>query len=176
MGKETVLERLLASYRSSFDIERPYAVSGETYDAYGAFRVTSSKYVLTKKVELWRAQCYEHVFFKLTEEVTQDLLDRFLKQIREYIEPQMVRHNEPCPPKDHMYTFITGIYICENGISPEMKKQIRRFRFSKNYRFTIRGYCDARLVVIDVKNQKIYGNPAARDIVNGYRKMKNLFI
>ena len=75
-----------------------------------------------------------------------------------------------------MYTFITGIFISEDSVSSEMQKQIKKFRYSRNYRFTIRGYCDARLVVIDAKNQKIYGNPAARDLLTGYKKMKRLFI
>ena len=176
MKREQVLERLLESYRSSFDIERPYTVSGEEYDAYGAFRVTSSKYVLLKKAELWRAQCYEHAFFKLTEQMDGQLLEQFLRQIEEYIEPVMVRHEKPLPPENHMYTFITGVFISEDNVSSEMQKQIKKFRYSRNYRFTIRGYCDARLVVIDVKNQKIYGNPAARDLVTGYKKMKHLFI
>lgn len=176
MNNEAVLERLLKSYRSSFDIECPYTVFGEQYDAYGAFRVTSSKYVLSKKAELWRAQCFEHVFFQLTDNISEEILDHFKQQITDHIEPEMVRHNESCPPKDHMYTYITGIFIAENGVSPDMVKKIRKFRFSRNYRFMIRGYCDARIVVIDVKNQNFYGNPAAKDILKGYKKMKHLFI
>lgn len=171
MTGEELLERLLRSYRQSFDIERPYVLEGEEYDAYGAFDVTSAKYVLTKKAELWRAQCYEHVFFRRMDVLTEGELDRFRRQIVEYIEPNMVRHGEKCPPENHMYTFVTGIYISEEGISQEVIHRIKRFKYMKNYRFTIRGYCDARLLVFDMKNKKIYGNLAAKDLIKGYKKI-----
>ncbi len=171
MKKDELLERLLRSYQQSFDVERPYMIQGESFDAYGAFNVTSAKYVLSKKAELWRAQCYEHAFFKTLETCTREVLETFRRQIVEYIEPELVRHGEKCPPPNHMYTYITGIFICENGISKEIIQEIQRFKFSKNYRWMIRGYCDARLVVFDLANKQICGNKAARQMIKGYKKI-----
>lgn len=171
MTREELLERLLKSYEQSFDIQQPYTVMEDPYDAYGSFDVTSAKYVLSKKAELWRAQCYEHVFFKQIDTLEEKDIQRFYKEIVEYIEPQMVCHGEKCPPANHMYTYITGIFICGKSISGEMKEIIRKFKFMKNYRFTLRGYCDARLLVFDMETKKIYGNKAARDLEKGYKKI-----
>lgn len=171
MRKDELLEKLLLSYQQSFDVERPYMVQGESYDAYGAFNVTSAKYVLSKKTELWRAQCYEHAFFKTFDTLFEEDLGAFHRQIVEYIEPELVRHGEKCPPPNHMYTYVTGIFICENGISKQVIREIQKFKFSRNYRLTIRGYCDARLVVFDLANKKICGNRAARELIKGYKKM-----
>jgi hypothetical protein len=55
MTGQELFEKLLESYRSAFDITRPFDVNGDIYDAYAAFNVTSAKYVLVKKAELWRA-------------------------------------------------------------------------------------------------------------------------
>ena len=44
-GKD-LLERLLDFHKSSYDIERPFDVDGDIYDAYAKFCVTSAKYVL----------------------------------------------------------------------------------------------------------------------------------
>lgn len=63
MTAQELLDKLLDSYRQSFDITRPFQVDGHAYDAYAAFNVTSAKYVLVKTAELWRADCYEHTFF-----------------------------------------------------------------------------------------------------------------
>lgn len=70
-----------------------------------------------------------------------------------------------------MYTFITGIFFSEEGISEEMKRAVRKFKFFKNYRFGIRGYSEARILVFDMKNQKVAGNRAARALVKSYRKV-----
>lgn len=171
MTKEELLERLLHSYEQSFDIERPYELDGEEYDAFAAFNVVSAKYVLSKKAELWRAQCYEYVFFQVADTVTVPQLEAFARQIENTIEPKMVRHGEKLPPENHMYSFITGIFICDHEVSEEVRKWLHKYKYMKNYRFTIRGYCDARVAVFDLESRKIFGNAAARDIVKGYKKI-----
>ena len=56
MEKESsVLDRLLQFYEPCFDLKRPFAVGETLYDAYAFCDVTSSKYVLVEKAELWRA-------------------------------------------------------------------------------------------------------------------------
>ena len=76
-----LLEKLLDSYQSSYDIDRAYDVDGDIYDAHASFNVTSAKYVLIKKAELWRANCFEHVFFRVLEELTVQDIERFRRQI-----------------------------------------------------------------------------------------------
>ena len=170
MTGQEFLEKILASYQEAFDITRPFDVNEDRYDAYAAFSVTSAKYVLVEKAELWRANCYEHTFFKCCRSFAPEILDVFGREIVEYIEPRIVRQGRDCMEKDHMYTFITGIFICDEAIPEELKKQIKRFRFFKNYRFGIRGYTEARLLVFDMENKKVMGNRAARELVKGYRK------
>ncbi len=170
MTGQEFLEKILASYQEAFDITRPFDVNGDMYDAYAEFRVTSAKYVLVEKAELWRANCYEHTFFKCFRFPDMEMPDVFRREIVEYIEPKIVRQGRDCMEKDHMYTFITGIFLCDEEVPEELKKQIQRFKFFKNYRFGIRGYAEARLLVFDMKNKKVMGNRAARELVKGYRK------
>ena len=167
------LEKVLASYQEAFDITRPFDVDGNLYDAYAAFNVTSAKYVLVEKAELWRANCYEHTFFSCFQSFDREVLGRFGREIVEYIEPRIVRGGRECMEKDHMYSFITGIFFSEEGICEEMKKEITKFKFFKNYRFGIRGYSEARLLVFDMENRKVAGNRAARALIKGYRKVWN---
>lgn len=168
-GRE-FLNRLLCSYRSSFDIEEPFGIKGDIYDAHASFTVTSAKYVLIKKAELWRADCFEHVFFRICGQMDVRELEKFREQLVDFIEPEFVRGGNRWPEKNHMYTYITAVYICENGLEPDVKKALRRFRFEKNYLLTIRGYSQARVIVFDLKERQIYGNPAARQLVKGYKK------
>lgn len=171
MKGQEFLEKLLKSYREAYDITSPCDIHGDRYDAYAVFHVTSAKYVLVKKAELWRADCHEHTVFSVRESLTGEELKHLEQEIREYMEPVLVRGNQPCMEQDHMYTYITAVIICEQGISKEVKKAAARFRFFKNYRFGIRGYCEARLLIFDMENRKVYGNRAARELIKGYRKV-----
>lgn len=172
MTEQELLERLLESYSSSYDIERSYSINGDICEAYARFHVTSAKYVLVKKAELWRAHCHEHTFFYCPpDELDKKDIEKFREQIVSYIEPHLVREGKTCPEKDHMYTYITGIYICSDGVTEEGKKAVRKFRFLKNYRFAIRGYSEVRILVFDLKNNKVFGNHAAKPLVKGYKKV-----
>lgn len=169
LGTE-LLETLLASYAECYDIQRDYPIQDAVYPAYAKFNVTSAKYVLMKKAELWRVNCFEHAFFSVVSSLQTEDLQKLRRQITEYMEPQLVRSGAKYPPPNHMYTFLTAIFISEGRVSPEVKKEAQRFRYFKNYLASIRGYSEARLLVFDLEAGEIFGNRAAKEMVKGYRK------
>lgn len=170
MTGSDLLSKLLTSFRESYDVERPCEINGCFYDAYARFNAVSAKYVLVKKAELWRAECFEHVFFRLcTEEFSKECIEEYKRQIEEYIEPELVRGGEKWPKENHMYTYMTAVYICEKGVLEEAKKAVRSFCYLRNYKLTIRGYSEARILVFDLKNRRIFGNRAAKELVKGYK-------
>lgn len=171
MTGQEFLEKLLQSYQAAFDITRPYDVGEVRYEAYAAFNVTSAKYVLVKKAELWRANCFEHTFFSCKDRLEAEDLQRFREQIDTFIEPELVRHGENCTCENHMYTYITLVYICQRGLTEAAKKAVRDFKFFKNYRLGLRGYSEARVLVFDMENHKVSGSRAARELVKGYEKV-----
>lgn len=77
MNGQMVLDKIMDTYRPNFDVEEPYEFHGEVYDAYAGFSMTSAKYVLVKRAELWRAHCFEHAFFQCREEIHAGDLLRF---------------------------------------------------------------------------------------------------
>lgn len=171
MNSEYILDKIVDTYRSNFDVEEPYEFHGEVYDAYAGFCMTSAKYVLVKRAELWRAHCFEHAFFQCRDVVQNGDIQRFQKQLLEYMEPELVRGGEKEPVKDHMYTYLTGVFISEKAVSDEAVNSLKKLRFRKNYRFAVRGFSEERVVLFDMENHRIYGNAAAKDLVKGYKKM-----
>ena len=159
------MDRLLQFYEPCFDLKRPFAVGETLYDAYAFCDVTSSKYVLVEKAELWRAYTFEHVFFREIDMFSQGELQEYEKQLREQIGPEFVRKGQKYPIPDHMCTYLTGIFICRQAVSGDVIRAIRKHRFRLNYRFALRGYCDSRLAVLDLVNGQIYGNTAAKLLV-----------
>lgn len=166
-----MLNKLLQSYRRSFDVTEDFKVGDVSYDAYAKFNVTGTKYVLIKKAELWRAHCFEHTFFLKSDSLSVDTLNTFAKQVTEIIEPVFVREGARYPVPDHMYTYVTGIFISESAVTDEVRKFIRKYHYLKNYLLSVRGYCESRIVLFDLESGKVYGNPAARLLIKGYKKI-----
>ncbi|MDR1272267.1 MAG: hypothetical protein LBK04_04685 [Clostridiales Family XIII bacterium] len=165
-------EKLIRSHMGSYDLSPWFKVGNTTYDAYARFDVTSAKYVLVKKAELYRAHSFEHTFIRVFDEFLADDLYRFKSQIDETIEPGFVREGKPYPMKDHMYSFITGLFISEMRVGEEARRAVRKFRYVRNYLLSIRGYCLCRIVLFDLEDGIIFGNPAAQEVVKGYKKAR----
>ncbi|MBR3756343.1 MAG: hypothetical protein IKK48_04460 [Firmicutes bacterium] len=164
-------EKLLPAYRQSHDIKENFRIEDTYYDAYGFCNITNAKYVLVKKAELWRALNFEHVFFKTVDFLEADDIDGFRKQLKEYIEPNLVRKGGKTMEKDHMSTHVDCIFLCEKGITPDAAKVVKKVRFFKDYMLSIRGFCDLRVVAVDLAKGRVIGNSAARDLVKYYDKL-----
>ena len=187
-GKD-LLETLLESFQASYDVERACDINGDIYEAYASFRAANARYVLVKSAELWRAECFEHVFFRINRmELTAETVDLFGRQVTDYIEPELVRHGEKWPPDRCKYG--RPVYQCKKerrtgcgpypslqcAAVPEAAGRIRSFRYVKNYKMSIRGYSEARILVFDLKNRKLLGNRAARELVKGYKKSAKFWL
>ena len=170
MNNKELLNKFLTMYRESFDVMENFRIEDTYYDAYGFCNITNAKYVLVKKAELWRALCYEHIFFQCVDFLETSDVETFAQQVKNYIEPNLVRKGDKTMPKDHMYSYVTCVFLCENGVMPDAEKLLKKTKFFKDYMLSIRGYCELRLVAVDLAKNKVIGNVAARELVKDYKK------
>lgn len=158
-------------YKGTFDIYKNKEINGKKYLAYGHFYSHSEKYVLVKEVQLWEAKSYEHIVFMDVSEMTINDLKKVDELIREYMEPFLVRKGEKYPEKNHMYSFLTVVVFASERVSDGIKRKIEKYKFEKNYLFSIRGYSSARIAVIDVENMEITTNKAGKVLNKLYEKI-----
>ena len=170
MDPAAYLNVLLAKYAGHFDIYREHEVNGRKYTIYAYFSSLGEKYVLLKKAKLWSIKAYEHAFFVEEESLTAQMLDDAYREVVGYMEPVLVRGGEKYPEKDHMYTYLTFVYLCRKPPDEEVLKKAREFRFDKGYMFSMRGHSEVRIVVVDLDSERVYTNSAARSLRKMYEK------
>lgn len=162
MDSSQTLELILKEYASTFDIYRNYEYCGITYPAYAKFYAHNEKYVLVKEAKLWEANCFEHVLFIIKDSLNANDIEDIKSLIREHMEPDMVRQKNRLPSKNHMYTYLTVVILCEGSIEKEAALKIKHFRYEKTYNLTLRGWSNARLACIDLNNKKFISNKEGR--------------
>lgn len=147
--KETnpLLKRLLKPYRRYFDIFENYDLFGTKIPVMAAFHSRGEKYVLTKKAKLWGVECHEYVFFFQTEKLTADAFDEMAELLKK-AETEFVK-----PHDEHMYTHLTAIISAEKTDS-EAEKMLCAFKSRKNYLFSLHGWSDIRMVLIETAETK----------------------
>ena len=171
MDKKTLLENLIRSHEGVCTIKKPFAIGNGSYDAYAFYDITGMKYVLVKSAELWRQNTKEHIFFLAKDEITEEDVNRFGRDVTERIEPELVRQGNKTMPKDHMLSYITAMFISQKPLSEEAEKAVRGLKFFRNYTFGVRGYSEARIVVFDLGRMKMVGNRAAKNVMKTYKKV-----
>ena len=164
------LDRVLAKYASSFDIEKDYTLDDNTWSAYAYFFSLGEKYVLTRKAKLWSIRAYEYVLFQETDRCTCLLLDQLYQALTVRIEADRVRRGGRYPEKDHMYSYLSAVVISQHSPGEDVLRHIRQLRFDRGYLFSVRGHSEFHLVVVDLETEKIYTNPAAGRMKKIYRK------
>ncbi|MCI8464634.1 MAG: hypothetical protein HFI63_02060 [Lachnospiraceae bacterium] len=148
-----LLRRLMIYYARDYELLCPYQLGDTIYDVYAAY----SHY-----------HCFEHAFIRSTLTLSRTDLEHFTEQITTLIEPYMIREGRPSPPKNHMYTYVTGIFISEQKIPDEICRMIRRFRYYKSYGYYKNGYCQARIAAFDMETGSLTINPAAKELLLEY--------
>lgn len=163
------LDRLLAKYAGTFDIYQPYVIHGKEYPAYGYFFSHTEKYVLVREANMWSSDCYEHILFIETDEVTKELLQEAYTIVKDYMEPTLVRKGETLPPQNHMYSYLTIAILADRALLEPVRKAVKKFKFEKGYQFNMRGFSQAHLICATMSDEKVYTNFAARSSVKVYR-------
>ena len=163
------LDRLLVKYAGTFDIYQPYVIHGKEYPAYGYFFSHTEKYVLVRSANMWSSDCYEHILFMETNEITQALLQEAYGIVKEYMEPVLVRKGNEQPEPNHMYSYLTIVVIADKALSKPMKKAVKRFKFEKGYHFNMRGFSQAHIICAAMEDEEVCSNFAARSMKKVFR-------
>lgn len=186
------LDKILDRMTSTHNITRNFTADGRTFAAYALYEASSEKYVLSRKANLWKVSESEHVLFMTLPENAdpgadseadsgadssadssadpEALFDEAGCLISDYMEPVLSRCNEKYPPKDHMRTFLTAVLVLERSPGPELIRKVRRYRFDKSYLFSLRGFSQGRIIVVDLPSKKVYTSPAAKDVAAFFRQ------
>lgn len=165
------LDKILNEYQKTFDIYRDYKIGDEVVYAYGYFNSHSEKYLLVKEVQLWETKAFEHIFFIQKENINISTLERIFSLIPNYIEPQLVRNNKKYPEKNHMYSYITLVILTNGVTDTEVIKKVQKYRFEKTYLFSIRGYVQSRVILIDMDNKNIFTNKLGKKMEKLYNHL-----
>ena len=154
---QNMLDNLLLQYEGYFNVSKPHIFDGDEILAYASFEQRMAKYVMIKRAEIFAIKTYEHVFFVHAADLTMSGWEKEKNRIT-FAEKDYV-----IPHKEHMYSYITLILLCDT-IDPDVKKAISKFRYTKNYKWTLEGYSAVRICALDLSSEEIITNKQAKDV------------
>ena len=163
MENFNLMDRLIDQFRCYFDVEQPYSIAGFDFAAYAHYYQNQQKYVLVRRAKLYGLEMHEHVFFLEVELLTQSVWES-LKAFIIAAEKDFVK-----PHSEHMYSYMTLLLVC-GSIEAAVKEDIRKTKYTKNYKFSLYGYSTVRVGAMDVSDETIFTNWPGRDLKRVFRQ------
>lgn len=172
MARSIDLENVLELFTASHDVTRGETLCGREIEARAEMRALNSKYVLSKKMVLWQANAYEQCLFVTADTLTEAMANDWWTFLTQTAEEPLVHPGEKYPPEGHMYTYLTVVFIADR-VEEAAAKAVERFRFTKNYLFSLRGWATGRAMTMEKSTGRITANRAAADMKKHFRKWFN---
>ena len=163
MEPKALLSRALQALSGTYDITLDAQILSRRVDALAQLRAYNSKYVLSKKHVLWQANAFEHALFLCADSLSEETARDWFTFLTQEAEPELVHPGKPCPDEGHMYTDLTLIFLYKD-VQEDARRFIRRAKFTKNYRFSLRGWASVRLLAVDLSRGAIVTNAAAKEL------------
>lgn len=162
--RQSAINRLLESYQAYFNITM-FEEEQKPLTAVCEFFERSEKFMLSRKANLWTANCEEFIYLFDIEHLT---LEEFEKCRDFACEDGMKRaHIGP----GHMYTYITPIFICDT-CQEDARRAIKKCRIYKSFQFSLHGWMDFHAAVLEVrKDNQITTNRSGKCVE---KVMKNV--
>jgi len=73
------------------------------------------------------------------------------------------------PSIDIMSTVINGVLVSTSGFSEDAVSFVKKFKFSKSFLLGIKGWCDIRFILVDLKEEKLYSNQKGKEVLSAYK-------
>lgn len=152
--RKRAIEKLLESYKAYYNIhlcdesQKPLRAVCEFYEH-------SERFVLSKKAELWSADCEEFIYLYEVEHLTKEIFE----ECRDFAKKDGLERANIGP--GHMYTYITPVFVCDT-YEEAAKKAVRRCRIYKSFRFSLHGWMDFHAAVFAISDQTIFTNGSGR--------------
>ena len=156
--RQLVLERLLASHETWFDVYRDYEFGGRTFPGYAEFHSHGEQYVLVKRAKLWEVDAHEYLFFTQA-----DTLDHAqLEDLVSFVTTTGLEKVNPEP--NHMTSYLSLVIVADD-VPAEVKKAARKMRFRKNFKLGLRGWADLRLAVLSLADNSVTTNSQGKEML-----------
>lgn len=130
----------------------------------GDFFKRDEKYWLMKSANLYSNEMNEFVYVFSADDFSMETVDACIQYALDEGLPRVKPHSE------HQYTNIKVIFISDR-FDADVLKAIEKRKFQKSYHFSLWGYSSLITTAVAVKDEKVWTNPAGRDMKKYFSKL-----
>lgn len=157
------LQELEKRYQGHYDVEKNHFIADEKFDIFAVSVIEHFRNILTKKIKIDQYQEKEFVLVKGFDQIVsleemQNFSQSLIKATQQLVNPSM----------QTMSHIVNGIAISNQGFSKDVIHFVQKFRYAKTFCLGIKGWCDIRLLLIDLQKADIHCNTKGLEVKSVY--------
>jgi hypothetical protein len=161
---EAYLKVLEERYKYYYEVERDKEISGLKVDIFAKSSTEHFRQVLTKSIKIDQHYTKEYAAVK----GEKGFVDK--NKVEEFSQFLISSINKLSPSSiNTMSTMLNGVLVTTSGFSEEAVNFAKKFKFSKSFLLGIKGWCDIRLILVDLKGEKLYSNQRGKGVLSAYK-------
>ena len=161
---ESYLKDLEERYKYYYEVERDKEISGVKVDIFAKSSTEHFRQVLTKSIKIDKHCTKEYAVVRAEKRFgDKNEIEKFSKFLKSLVN-ELVNSSV-----DTMSTILNGVLISASGFSEEAVSFAKKFKFSKSFLLGIKGWCDIRLILVDLKEEKLYSNQKGKEVLSAYK-------
>ena len=161
---ELYLKDLEERYRYYYEVEKNRKILDVKVDIFARSYTEHFRQVLTKSIKIDQHYTKEYAVVKAERGfIGKNEIDKFSQFLKSLINELVT------PSVDVMSTTLSGVLITTSGFSEEAVNFAKKFKFSKSFLLGIKGWCDIRLILVDLKEEKLYSNQKGKEVLSAYK-------
>ena len=161
INKDQYIELMGMRLKNYFELEKNKIIDNKVFDLYGQYHMMLGRTFLSKKDIVDKFETNEHVMIKCVAYLSQEELEGYLMYLRE-MPKKMVSLNPY-----HKSTYLNFILVCDEHIKCDIKT-IKKFKYEKIFGFYFKGFCEVRLVVVELPTGKVFTNRDGKRVRKAY--------
>ncbi|MCX7884296.1 MAG: hypothetical protein N2448_04620 [Caloramator sp.] len=162
MNCELYLQSLENKFFKYFTIEKNIFIKGIEINIFAKYFEKTGRTLITQRDVIDAFENYEYCFIKTYESISLKEIIEFEEFLKNVVECYVKPHSE------HMCTYLTGVMVSKESLTDECVKEIKKFKYSKSFKFMLHGWCDVRLIAADLFSNAVITNKAGKSVKKVY--------
>ncbi|HOK63481.1 MAG TPA: hypothetical protein PK083_02385 [Soehngenia sp.] len=158
MNDYRYLESLKLKLSRYYDIEDNFILNGAIFDIKAKCTVISERYFFTKNNVIDSFNAYEYYLVKIMDSRHLEEFKNIVDNIINALEMYEIKDN-------HMRTVINIVFISSEHVENDVENYINKFKYSKSFKFGLKGWADVSLILINLYDNKILANKKGKEVV-----------
>lgn len=129
------------------------------FDLVAELHASDEGYFLVHSIKTYSVKHDEYLFVKHFDgAVTKEQLQPYLELLRSRMQSLKTT-------TEHMSSLFALLLVCEQGMDAGLKQELGKYKYHKDYCFSLKGWSDLAVYVADIPQQEVSCNKAGRKTV-----------